>query len=302
MRKRFERFCLRHRNKGIPNLMLYITIGNGLVYLLSLINGGAFLYNWLYFDKSAILQGQVWRLISYIFTSAPDSNPFLTLIGLYFFYHISRGIEHQMGTFRFNLYYFTGIVLMSTYAMIFCPTEPMIIDNYFVDTTIFTYIYSDMAFYLHLSMVLTFCVACPDAQFLIFFILPVKAWFLSLVYLALVALSIYNWSYPVMLFPHNLFPLVGLANFLLFAGKDVVNLLPPALRPVPRRKAVPTHRSPGKPIPFAEHKPSLAYNHRCTICGRTDVSDPDLEFRYCSRCNGYFCYCSDHINNHTHVE
>jgi hypothetical protein len=27
-----------------------------------------------------------------------------------------------------------------------------------------------------------------------------------------------------------------------------------------------------------------------------------LEFRYCSKCNGYFCYCQDHISNHTHVE
>ena len=48
--------------------------------------------------------------------------------------------------------------------------------------------------------------------------------------------------------------------------------------------------------------PKAPHTHRCTICGRTDVSHPDLEFRYCSRCNGYHCYCQDHISNHTHIE
>ena len=45
-----------------------------------------------------------------------------------------------------------------------------------------------------------------------------------------------------------------------------------------------------------------AYTHKCTVCGRTDVSNPELEFRYCSKCNGYYCYCSDHINNHSHIQ
>ena len=308
MRKRFERFCLKHRDKGIPNLMLYITIGSGLVFLMSLINGGTILYEWLCFDKAAILRGQVWRLVSYIFTYTPGSNPFLILIGLYFFYHISHAVELRMGTFRFNLYYFSGVALMSAFAMIFCPSETVTIGNYVVLPQTFTALYSQMAFYLNLSLTLTFCTTCPDAQFLVFFILPVKAWFLSLVYLLLIALSIYDMSYPVMLFPHNLFPLVGLANFLLCAGKDVLYLLPPALRPVPRRRSSPPQARPAKPIPFPNQqakntsKPSLAYNHRCTVCGRTDVTDPDLEFRYCSRCNGYYCYCIDHISNHTHIE
>ena len=48
--------------------------------------------------------------------------------------------------------------------------------------------------------------------------------------------------------------------------------------------------------------PKAPYTHRCTVCGRTDVSNPELEFRYCSRCKGYYCYCQDHINNHVHIE
>ena len=44
------------------------------------------------------------------------------------------------------------------------------------------------------------------------------------------------------------------------------------------------------------------YTHKCTVCGKTDVDSPDLEFRYCSRCNGYHCYCQEHISNHTHIQ
>ena len=310
MRKRFERFCLKHRDKGIPNLMLYITLGSGLVFIMSLVSDGAILYNWLCFDKAAILQGQVWRLITYVFTYPPGSNVFLILIGLYFFYNISRAVEQRMGTLRFNLFYFSGMVLMSVFAMIFCPTDIVIIDNYLIHPAYFTSLYSQMALYLNLSITLLFCTTCPATEFLVFFILPVKAWFLSLVDLLLIALSIYSMSYPVMLFPHNLFPLVGIINFLLFAGRDVLYLLPPGLRPGPHRPRAskPTPRKPAKPIPFPNQqskpasKPSLAYNHRCTVCGRTDVTDPDLEFRYCSRCSGYYCYCADHIGNHTHIE
>lgn len=314
LRKRFERFCLRHRNKGIPNLMLYIVIGSGLVYIMSLFNGGTFLYEWLCFDKTAILHGQVWRFFTYIFTYHPGENPFWILIGLYFSYNISRSMELRMGTFRFNLLYFSGIILMGTFAMIFCPTEPVIIGHFKYMPSYFTELYSQMALFLNLSLTLTFCTTCPDAQFLVFFIIPVKAWFLSLAYLLLLTVSIYNMSYPVMLFPHNLFPLVGIVNFLVYAGRDVLYLLPPAIRPVPKRNRTtppsqpkPTKHQPGKPIPFPTQQERPAprkadYNHRCTVCGRTDESDPDLEFRYCSRCNGYHCYCIDHINNHEHIQ
>ena len=65
----------------------------------------------------------------------------------------------------------------------------------------------------------------------------------------------------------------------------------------------------GKTIPFAaagsyqatHAKVKAPYTHKCTICGRTDVDSPELEFRYCSRCRGYHCYCAEHISNHNHI-
>ena len=121
------------------------------------------------------------------------------------------------------------------------------------------------------------------------------------------------------LFPFSLYPLVALANYFLFFGKDVLHLIPVSWRANARRlfrkgsaKAQSGTAASGDPkvVPFpaaGSYQASTAtvkapYTHKCTICGRTDVSDPDLEFRYCSRCNGYHCYCRDHISNHTHIE
>ena len=123
LRRGFERFCFRNRDKGIPNLMLYIAIGNAIVLVMSMINGGNALYDLLCFDKSKILQGQVWRLLTYVFTQS--GGGFLELIFLYFFYMLGRHVEMSMGTFKFNLFYLSGVVLMDIFAMIFCPTEPV---------------------------------------------------------------------------------------------------------------------------------------------------------------------------------
>lgn len=299
LRTRFERFCYRNRDKGIPNLMLYVTLGSAIVYLLMLFNGGSVLYELLCFDKSKILQGQVWRLFTYVFTEMSASGSMFTLIFLYFFYMLGRHVEQSMGTFRFNLFYLSGIILMDIFAMIFCPTAI----RSTADVQAISMYYFSMAYYLHLSLLLTFATTHPDSQFLIFFVIPIKAWVIGIVYMILIAVEIFNMSYPAMYFPHNLFPLVGLLNYLLFTGKDVVNLFP-FLKNRRRYKAPKRVFNPG-PIPYrqAPQQPKqVNYAHRCTICGRTDVSNPELEFRYCSRCNGYFCYCEDHISNHTHIE
>ena len=111
----------------------------------------------------------------------------------------------------------------------------------------------------------------------------------------------------------SLFPLVALGNYFLFFGKDVLNVIPMSWQANARRlfrKGKQKASPKAKVIPFPNAgsyeattaKPKAPYTHRCTVCGRTDVEFPDLEFRYCSRCNGYYCYCQDHISNHTHIQ
>ena len=116
-----------------------------------------------------------------------------------------------------------------------------------------------------------------------------------MVYLVLTLLDMVQLLNQGCWFPHYLFPLMAFANYFLFVGSDIKNIIP-GLR---------NRRSRPKPIYVkinTEKKAQPAYTHKCVLCGRTDVSNPELEFRYCSKCNGYFCYCQDHISNHTHVE
>ena len=268
--------------------MLYMVLGNLVVYVLSMMDTSYTLYNFLCFDRALILQGQVWRLFTYVFTGAFEYGSILmVLLFSLCYFSLGRAIENAWGTCRFNLFYLSGVILMDVYAMIFnCAADP---------------------YYLNLSLFLSYATLYPNAQFLILFFIPVKAWILAMIDLVFILIGVF--AYP---FPYSIFPLVALANYFLFFGKDVLDVVPISWKANLRRlfrKAPKAEKKTGS-IPFyaagsyeAGHaRPQAPYTHRCTVCGRTDVSDPGLEFRYCSRCNGYFCYCEDHINNHTHVE
>ncbi len=286
LRGRFDRFCYNNRHKGIPNLMLYVALTSGIIYIFSLISQSYTLFNALCFNRELILQGQVWRLVTGIFTSVFNyGNPLLAIIGLYCYYSLGRALEYAWGTLRFNLFYISGIVIMDLFAMVLGGS------NLVMDYILF----SQMGHYLNLSLLIAYATAYPDTQFLFLFIIPVKAWIFGLVYLGLTILEVVQYSYPVMLFPHNLFPLVALANYFLFVGSDVKNIFPFFRRKPKAQKTVYMHIKP-------EKKERPAYTHKCVLCGKTDVSHPDMEFRYCSKCNGYFCYCQEHISNHTHIE
>lgn len=293
---RFERFCLKHRNWGIPNLMLYVVLGCGVVSVLREM-GYSQIYFYLCFDRAAILSGQVWRLITFIFTENAGGL-FFTLVMLYFYYSLGRAVERTIGTFRFTLYYLSGIVLMDTFAMLAGGVEVL---DAAIDNQLFYYYAAYMTTFMHLSLLLCYATLYSEAQFYIFFFIPVKAWVMALIYLIITLVQIVTMPIPGLFSVHNLFPLAALANYFLFFGKEIVNVLPPALRPARKPRNTPP-KNPRVTFASAHKAPPVNYNHRCVICGRTDASNPELEFRYCSRCNGYFCYCQDHINNHTHVE
>lgn len=290
LRRRFERFCFRNRDKGIANLMLYIALGTGAVYLFTMFTENPILYNLFYFDRALILRGQVWRLFTYILTDFRQSMV-LMLISLMCYYSLGQAIENLWGTCRFNLFYFSGVLMMDVYCLIFGGQASVS--------------------YLNLSLFLAYATMYPDSHFLLFFIIPVKAWIFAVIDLAIVTIDIVSMTY-IGLFPYSLFPLVALANYFLFVGKDVVNILPVSWRVNARRLF--RKKSAGQPktgtVPFPTagsyratvSQPEAPYTHKCTVCGRTNVTDPNLEFRYCSRCRGYHCYCMDHISNHTHVE
>lgn len=280
LRRNFERFCLRNRNKGIPNLMLYICIGNAVMYVISMVTRNYTLYNLLSFNRRLILQGQVWRLFTYPLTYL-TSNILLMAISLLCYYSLGNAMERMWGTLKFNIFYLTGVVLMDIYAMIFnCSAN---------------------VYYLNMSLFLGYATLFPDASFLLFFIIPVKAWVLALFDLVIILLGVFSPPFTAA----NLFPLIALGNYFLFFGKDVLNVIPLSWQSNARKLF---HKKPRQPKVIQFHvsqkpqEPKQNYNHRCTVCGRTDVSNPELEFRYCSKCKGYYCYCQDHINNHVHIQ
>ena len=286
IRRQFDLFCYKNRDKGIPNLMLYICVGSAIVYLVSQLAGNYTLYNLLCFHRQSILHGQIWRLFTYPLTyGAGNNNLLLIAISLFCYYSLGRVMENTWGTLKFNLFYLTGVVLMDIYCLIFGGTASVT--------------------YLNLSLFLGYATMFPDSHFLLFFIIPIRAWIFALFDLVIVLLDLFTLP-----FPYNLFSIISLANYFLFFGEDVLNVIPMKWR----MKLMGLFRKNRKPqgptvIPFrpqasqsAPQPQKAAYTHRCTVCGRTDVSDPELEFRYCSRCKGYYCYCQDHINNHTHIQ
>ena len=286
IRRQFDLFCYKNRDKGIPNLMLYICVGSAIVYLVSQLAGNYTLYNLLCFHRQSILHGQIWRLFTYPLTyGAGNGNLLLIAISLFCYYSLGRVMENTWGTLKFNLFYLTGVVLMDIYCLIFGGTASVT--------------------YLNLSLFLGYATMFPDSHFLLFFIIPIRAWIFALFDLVIVLLDLFTLP-----FPYNLFSIISLANYFLFFGKDVLNVIPMSWRANARRLF---RKNPGKQKPkiiefnagsyeASKASPKAPYTHRCTVCGRTDVSNPELEFRYCSRCKGYYCYCQDHINNHSHIQ
>lgn len=289
LRSKFERFCYKNRSKGIPNLMLYITLGSAIVYLLSMFDQSYTLYYALRFDRTLILQGQVWRLFTYAFTY-DAGHMLITVIGLFCYYTLGRAMENIWGALRFNLFYFSGILLMDIFCMLFGG-------------------WADVS-YLNMSLFLGYATLYPDSKFLLLYIIPVKAWVFGILDLALTLYDVIVFTARG-LFPYSLYPLVAIANYFLFFGKDVLNIFPVSWRVNASRlfRKKPKYTAGPKRIQFytagsyesTTSTVKAPYTHCCTVCNRTDISNPELEFRYCSRCNGYHCYCQDHINNHTHI-
>lgn len=266
--------------------MLYVVLGSAVVYLISILGNSNILYYALRFDRQLILRGQIWRLFTYAFTFN-GGNLLITAIGLFCYYSLGRAVENSWGAFRFNLFYFSGIVLQDIFSMAVGTAANVS--------------------YLNLSLLLAYATLYPSSSFLLFYIIPVRAWVLGLFDLAL---TLYDVIALHAYFPYNLFPLVAIANYFLFFGKNIMNLIPITWRINAGRlfKKKPAKKTGTIPFPSAGSyeatvaKPTAPYTHRCTVCGRTDVSNPELDFRYCSRCQGYHCYCDEHIYNHEHIE
>ena len=275
-----DRFAYSHPNFGIPNLMKFIVAGNVIVFLLLRLSNYS-LYGYLGFNWGQVLHLQLWRLVSFIFV--PDvSNIFYLIINLYFYYFIGNLLEREWGTPKFNLYYLSGVVLTILVGII----------GYYafnVNYTIFG------TYYVSMSMFLAFAALYPDAQVLLFFIIPIKMKWLAYLDAALFAYDVVrclmagNWG-------GALLPVIALLNFAVFIWPEVHYMAD---------RAAYRHRPQTVQFKRAaqqqqKQEQKQGYHHKCAVCGRTDTDHPELQFRYCSKCAGYHCFCQDHIFTHVH--
>ena len=270
-----DRFCYRHPRFGIPNLMIYIVIGNVAIWLFGIVDTTGTLHSLLAFSPADILRGQIWRLVT--FALIPNSGGFLALIAFYFYYFIGSTIEREWGSGKFTIYVLTGMLLTVVYGFVL----------YFV-FHINAYISAE---YIYLSMFFTFATLYPDMMVLLFFIIPIKMKWLGIVDALFFLFEIISLPFPL-----NLLPAVAVLNYLLFCGGWLFDYVRPA-RVRQRRKST-QFRNEMHRIRYEER--NRPYTRKCSVCGRTDTDYPDLEFRYCSRCEGYHCFCMDHIDNHVH--
>lgn len=269
-----DRFSYKHPNLGIPRLMLYVVVGNLIVFFFDQVSSGTF-SAMLMFLSGPILHGEVWRLITFIFVPLAG-NPVSLALFLYCYYFIGTSLEREWGPAKFTLFYFTGVFFNIVVGFItgFASMD-----------------------YVNMSMFFAFATLYPDTQFLLFFFLPVKAKWLAWLDAAWFLWEIFqigqSGAYLAMLLP-----VVAILNYFLFFWSDIRTY-------VGGNIARSRYQNSRQVVNFkaAQRKAreTKGYLHKCAVCGKTDADDPNMEFRYCSKCEGYHCYCMDHINDHVHV-
>lgn len=289
LERRFGRFA-------IPNLIRYIIALYILGTVINIVNP-SFYYQWLMLDIGRVLDGQIWRLITFIIYPM-DSNPIFLFFELYLYYMIGTSLENAWGSFRFNLYYVSGILFTIAAAFLF----------YFGTWLIIGTPVSGYGFgmeYINRSMFFAFAALYPNIQFLLFFIIPVKVKYLGYLYGGLLIIQvILGFIQNGMLWGslQMLVILASFANFLWFflSTRNYRRISPGEFRRrAAYKKQIRNAKHTGNVVQFNGRKREA--RHRCAVCGRTEFDDENLEFRFCSKCDGNYEYCMDHLYTHEHV-
>lgn len=246
---------------ALPSVTISLIAGQTFFYLLYMMGKADRSQFWL--SAADLMQGEWWRLTTFLF-DPPACGPICALFGWYLFYFMGSTLEELWGDFRYNMFIMTGFSL-AVAASFAVPGYP--VSNTFIGGSIF----------------LAFAFLFPDYELLLFFILPVRIkWLALLTWLGYGYILLFGW------WPSKLMVLASIGNFLLFFARDIyINL-----RYGKRRLVARAARMTGQ---------DDQSTHRCRVCGITDKSHPKMDFRYCPKCAGQCCYCSDHIFSHEHV-
>ena len=255
-------------------------------YALMIVNPG--ILNWLSLEPAYILRGQVWRLVTWVLYPPSTSGVLWFAIAVLFFYYpIGTSLERTIGTFKYTLYILSGVVftILGAFILYFLLGGNVLVGNVF------------STYYISLSTFLAYAMCYPDMQVLLMFIIPVKMKWMAIFYVVIV---VYEMIQYIMAGAWYLvIPIVAsLLNFIIFyfGTKDFSRYNP---KEVHRRNEF---RRAMEPQGRMKSGNGTVTKHKCAICGRTELDDPNLEFRFCSRCYGNYEYCQDHLFTHTHVK
>jgi hypothetical protein len=273
---------------AIPNLMKYI-VG---LFCLGLIFGTFMpdvLTTYLSLDFDKILQGQVWRLVTFIIPYNNLSNILFFAISTYFYYMIGNSLEQNWGAFRLNLYFFTGVILnIIGYLIVY------LITGYSFPA------YGSMGLICS-TMFFAFAALYPNLQFYIYFLIPIKAKYMAILEAVIYLYTIYNYvrsGAAILIIPL----ILTFSNFLFFffATRNYHRISPGEMkRKADYRRQMRDPRNHGTVTQFRGK--NVVTRHKCAVCGRTELDGDNLEFRFCSKCDGNYEYCMDHLFTHEHV-
>jgi membrane associated rhomboid family serine protease len=248
---------------AIPNLSLYLVIGQVLFWSVSFL--GFFDLERIALLPAAVYQGEVWRIVTFLFLP-PAAHPVFIAFAWYMFWMMGSALETHWGAFRYNLFLLIGWALTVAVAFLFPGSYAT---NVFLAGSVF----------------LAFAFLNPDFEILIFFILPVK-----IKWLALIAWLVYAYAFFRGGLPVKLMVLASVGNFLVFFAGAIIHRMRTGRRQM-------EHRARHSAL----REETQEARHRCHVCGKTELTHPQLDFRYCSKCAGEECYCAEHIANHVHT-
>ena len=270
MERRFGRYAIR-------NLTMYLLAGYAIGYLLSFTMPQLLTYFTL--EPALILKGQVWRLLSWVIIP-PNDNIIFVIFMMLLYYSLGNTLESYWGAFRYNVYIFSGIL--------FTVIGAFIVNGLIGGITGFGSLYS--TYYINMSIFLACASIMPDYQLLLYGIIPIKMKWLAVLDVVLLAVDAVQGGLII-----RIVIIASLLNFIIFFFCNR-NLRGHSPKQAARRKKF------QKQISRPQNQYAGGAKHRCAVCGRTELDAPTLEFRYCSKCNGNYEYCQDHLFTHEHVK
>lgn len=264
---------------AVPNLTFGLIACYAVGYVIAL-----FLPNFLSYltlEPYMVFHGQIWRLVTWIFVPSGGSIIGIVIM-MFFYYSIGRQLEMTWGEFRYNVYIFAGIIFTIIGAFVL----------YFLTGSVFLGMYFT-PYYLYLSIFLAFAACYPNMEVMLYFILPIKMKWMAVVYAVVVGYDLLRGNIAI-----RVVIIASLLNFIIFYFSSR-NMKPYSPKEQIRKKKF---RKEVNKARMSANNAGPGPHHRCAVCGRTELDDPKLEFRYCSKCNGNYEYCQDHLFTHQHVK